>query len=87
MEQSILREKSLNPDTLANGLAELRTRTSMEPVIGDDGKAVMTRGRVHMILTKLEKYTSIVGTAIQHSPEITSLVWAGMRLVLDVSWS
>lgn len=57
----------------------------MEPVIGIDGKAVMTRGRLYMILSKVQKYTSIVGVAIQHSPEITVLVWAGMRFVLDVS--
>ena len=37
------------------------------------------------ILRGVEKYTKIVDTAVQHSPEVTALVWAGIREILQVS--
>jgi len=35
-------------------------------------------------LKSAEKYTRIVNTAIQHHPDITSLVWAGASAILQV---
>ncbi len=39
---------------------------------------------VTRILKSLDKYTQIVDVAIQHSPEITALVWASARFILQV---
>lgn len=36
------------------------------------------------ILKSMEKYAKVVDTAIQHQPEITALVWAGVRTLLQV---
>ena len=40
--------------------------------------------RLGNILKSVDKYAKIVDTAIQHHPEITSLVWAGARTILQV---
>lgn len=85
VHRNTLRGQPLDLDSLTTGLEQLKSRTSMEPVIDANGKTILTRGRMHMILSKVQKYTSIVGVAVQHSPEVTSLVWAGMRFLLDVS--
>jgi len=38
------------------------------------------------ILKTIDSYAKLVDTAIQHSPAITALVWAGVRTILQVSW-
>ena len=40
------------------------------------------RERLNRVLKRLDKYTKIVDTAVQHSPEVTTLVWAGIRGIL-----
>ena len=42
-------------------------------------------GRMRKILKSLDKYSTIVDVAIQHHPDITALVWAGFRFILQVS--
>ena len=36
------------------------------------------------ILKYMEKYSRLVDTAIQHSPQVTALVWTGVRAILQV---
>ena len=67
-------------------IRDLRDRCTGGLVTGEDNKAFMTRGRVHSILKKVEKYVKIGDTAIQHHPEIVALIWAGLRMTLQVSW-
>jgi len=50
-----------------------------------DGNEVFWVERLGNILKSVDKYAKIVDTAIQHHPDITSLVWAGARAVLQVS--
>jgi ribosomal protein S3 len=40
--------------------------------------------RIERILKIIEKYMTIVDVAIQQSPDITALVWAGVRLTIQV---
>ena len=42
------------------------------------------RERLKRVLQRVDKYTKIVDTAVQHSPEVTALVWAGIRGILQV---
>ena len=46
---------------------------------------LLGKDRLRRILRGVEKYTKIVDTAVQHSPEVTALVWAGIRGILQVS--
>jgi len=48
------------------------------------GNEVAWVERLGNILKSVDKYTKIVDTAIQHHPNITSLVWAGARAILQV---
>lgn len=50
----------------------------------DDPEKTSGRERLKRILRHVDKYTKIVDTAVQHSPEVTSLVWAGIRTILLV---
>jgi hypothetical protein len=40
--------------------------------------------RIEKVLKVVEKYSAIVNVAIQHHPDITALVWAGVRLIIQV---
>ena len=52
---------------------------------GEDQKVkLIGKDRLRRILRGVEKYTKIVDTAVQHSPEVTALVWAGIRGILQV---
>jgi hypothetical protein len=42
------------------------------------------RKRFHKIVKGLDTYARIVDVAIQHNPDITALVWAGARFLLQV---
>jgi hypothetical protein len=66
-------------------IRDLRDSCNGELVTGEDNKSFMTRGRVHSILKKVEKYAKIGDIAIQHHPEIVTLIWAGLRISLQVS--
>jgi len=48
------------------------------------GNEVFWVERLGNILKSVDKYAKIVDTAIQHHPDITSLVWAGARTILQV---
>lgn len=39
---------------------------------------------IRPVLKTIERYGKVVGTAIQHSPEVAALVWAGIELILSV---
>jgi len=51
------------------------------------GNEVAWVERLGNILKSVDKYAKIVDTAIQHHPDITSLVWAGARTMLQVCHS
>jgi len=51
-----------------------------------DGNEVVLVERLGKILKSVNKYATIVDTAIQHHPDITSLVWAGARTILLVCY-
>jgi len=48
------------------------------------GNEVVWVERLGNIVKSVDKYAKIVDTAIQHHPDITSLVWAGARTMLQV---
>ena len=43
------------------------------------------RGKVHSILNTVDHYAKIGDLAMQHNPEIVALVWAALRMTLQVS--
>ena len=49
-----------------------------------DGRVIIVREKINSVLKVMDKYMAIGNIAIQHSPTITSLVWAGVRLGLQV---
>ena len=48
------------------------------------GRVIIVREKINSVLKVMDKYKAIRNIAIQHSPTITSLVWAGVRLGLQV---
>ena len=52
-----------------------------------DGRVIIVREKINSVLKVMDKYMAIGNIAIQHSPSITALVWAGVRLGLQVSGS
>ena len=48
------------------------------------GRKIIVVERLGKILRGVQKYAPIVDTAIQHSPEVTALVWGGARAILQV---
>ena len=72
-----------SPSSSENIQAVLET---LKTVQGEDQKEkLIGKDRLRRILRGVEKYTKIVDTAVQHSPEVTALVWAGIRGILQVS--
>ena len=65
-------------------IRELGDQCSNEPKEVENGKPFLTRGRVYNILRKVEKFVKIVDIAIQHHPDVVALVWAGVRMLLQV---
>ena len=51
---------------------------------GWHGKEIVVVERLGTVLKTMDKYATIVDVAIQHSPEVTALVWAGVRGILQV---
>ena len=51
---------------------------------GWHGKEIVVVERLGKALKTMDKYATIVDVAIQHSPEVTALVWAGVRGMLQV---
>lgn len=52
---------------------------------GPNGTHIMTRGRVHGILQKMEEFAKIGDIVAKQFPEpVVSLVWTGIRLCLQV---
>ena len=49
-----------------------------------DGRVIIVREKINSVLKVMDKYMAIGNIAIQHSPTITALVWAGVRLGLQV---
>ena len=49
------------------------------------GRVIIVREKINSVLKVMDKYKAIGDIAIQHSPRITALVWAGVRLGLQVS--
>ena len=50
-----------------------------------DGRVIIVREKINSVLKVMDKYMAIGNIAIQHNPRITALVWAGVRLGLQVS--
>ena len=48
------------------------------------GKRVVIVEHLGKILKTAERYSKVVDTAIQHQPEVTALVWAGVKAILQV---
>ncbi|KAF8421813.1 hypothetical protein EV426DRAFT_190016 [Tirmania nivea] len=49
------------------------------------GNDVIWVERLGKVLKTVDKYAKIVNTAIQHHPNVTALVWAGARTILQVT--
>lgn len=60
------------------------TIEELEATIQTDYGGEGTRGRIKDFLKVFKNYAIIVDTAVQHSPKITALVWAGVRATLQV---
>ena len=84
---------ALDRNTLSSTLSSTSSAENIQAVLvtlqsaqGEDQKVkLIGRDRLRRILKGVEKYTIIVDTAVQHSPEVTALVWAGIRGILQVS--
>ncbi|KAF8450074.1 hypothetical protein BDZ91DRAFT_786878 [Kalaharituber pfeilii] len=62
--------------------AQEKTKRDRWTYTSRHGEEVEVAKRIQRILEGAEKYANIVDIAIQHSPEITALVWAGARAIL-----
>jgi hypothetical protein len=49
-----------------------------------NGDVVILRDRFDKIVEGFAKYAQIIDVAIQHHPDITSLVWASARFLIQV---
>lgn len=49
-----------------------------------DGKEVVIVERWGKVLRSINKYSQIIDTAVQHSPQVTALIWASMKMILQV---
>jgi hypothetical protein len=49
-----------------------------------DGEVVVLRDRFDKIIEGFTKYADCISIAIQHQPEVTSLVWAAARFLIQV---
>lgn len=52
-----------------------------------NGKEVVVREKYDKLVLAFDKYAKVIDVAIQQSPKITSLVWAGIRVILQVRLS
>lgn len=51
---------------------------------GPTGTHIMTRGRVHGILKKMEEFAKVGDVAVKACPSVVSVIWAAVRLCLQV---
>ena len=65
-------------------IRELGDQCSNEPKEVEKGKPFLTRGRVYNILRKIDKFVKFGDIAIQHHPDVVALVWASVRMFLQV---
>ncbi|KAF8540469.1 hypothetical protein BDD12DRAFT_880424 [Trichophaea hybrida] len=68
------------------------TTTEQTRAVIDEVKHSMDGKREHSekmykILQYVNKYCTIVDIAIQHQPQITALVWAGVRTIIQLAWN
>jgi hypothetical protein len=49
-----------------------------------NGEVIILRERFDKIIEGFTKYADSISIAIQHQPEVTSLVWAGARFLVQV---
>ena len=48
------------------------------------GKEVIVVERLGKILRNVERYSKVIDTAIQSSPQVSALVWAGVKAIIQV---
>ncbi|KAF8423279.1 hypothetical protein EV426DRAFT_574568 [Tirmania nivea] len=89
--QEKLLEKNLPPLPL-DGQTSQTTNDVIDLMIGDLQSLIKKNSgrragveRLGKILRTVEKYAKIVDTAIQHSPQFSSLVWAGIRAIVQMA--
>lgn len=68
-------------DSLTEAVDELKAQISSHCVHGNQSD---TARRFEKFLRILDKYGQVVDVYIQHSPEVTALVWGSVRLMIDV---
>ena len=93
-QKSVLQSYGLGTDTDSDPsetfrqelqkIRELGDQCSNEPKEMENGKPFLTRGRVYNILRKIEKFAKFGDIAIQHHPDVVALVWASLRILLQV---
>ena len=80
---------ALDRNTLGSASSAENIQAVLETLITAQGEGqkekLIGKDRLRRILRGVEKYTRIVDTAVQHSPEVTALVWAGIKGILQVS--
>lgn len=52
-----------------------------------DGETIVLRERFDQVVDTFSKYSSVVSAAIQHNPEVTSLVWSGVLFFMQVGYT
>lgn len=88
LAQEKLKEKKL--PLLEPSDPTFKSAADITSTVGDLQRTIGQRGngpgvgRWRKILKTIDSYARIVDTAIQHNPAITSLVWAGVRAILQV---
>jgi len=70
---------------VSSAIQDLEKTIQSKQQRGKDSKVSSCVDRMKAILKTFNNYALIVDIAIQHSPRITALVWAGVRATLQVS--
>jgi hypothetical protein len=76
-EYALLQAKSVDGDPIYRSVIE-------DAILAQSKRRRNQRTKFHKIIKGLDTYARIVDVAIQHSPEVTALAWAGARFLLLV---
>lgn len=83
--RDILKE-SLKPEELTGANLDLQATTDVKRIVNSViARLESEADKSDKILLGLQKVAEIGDIAIQHQPETTALIWAGVRFVLQVN--
>ena len=59
-------------------------KESVETIRACLGRTQSRTAKMNKVFQYVDKYSKVIGTAIQHQPKITALVWAGVQMGIQV---